>query len=192
MLLWSASAIFEQSTFSSNAAEYGAAIRSTSNSGITVKRSTVFQNLVTDFSTLSGGAIDARSALIDHSIVAGTVYRRQDGSELSRPDIRGSGYSVSHSIVQHPGDLIPTILNGDLVSVGNAPGTAPGLAPLAMNGSGLPTHALLPHSIAIDAGDPSITAEGEHDQRGAPTRVWPTVGVASSGSISAPTRLKGP
>ena len=45
----------------------------------------------------------------------------------------------------------------------------PGLAPLANNGGPTPTHALLPGSSALDAGDPAIAFDAsEFDQRGAP------------------------
>ena len=62
----------------------------------------------------------------------------------------------------------------------------PRLAPLAMNGGPTPTHALLPGSLALDAGDPAYVADpGATDQRGEPTPAsWATP------STSAPTRRR--
>lgn len=59
-------------------------------------------------------------------------------------------------------------------SIGNQIGTGampinPQLAPLAANGGSTRTHALLPGSPALDAGDPTISFNpAEHDQRGTP------------------------
>ena len=65
------------------------------------------------------------------------------------------GYNLSDddggALLNQPGDQI---------------NTAPSLGPLQDNGGPTLTHALLPGSPAIDAGDPNFTPPPDHDQRG--------------------------
>ena len=57
--------------------------------------------------------------------------------------------------------------NGDLIGPGDRINTDPMLGPLQNNGGPTFTHALLPGSPAIDAGDPEFTGSS-YDQRGCP------------------------
>jgi len=100
----------------------------------------------------SGGGIYAQhsSVGINHSIIAGNL----DNSGIA-PDVFG-------------------VVNTSFSLIGYG---AHALGPLADNGGPTLTHALLPGSPAIDAGDPSLVAGHngvpEYDQRGAPsTRVY--------------------
>lgn len=70
---------------------------------------------------------------------------------------------VDHSVIGHTtGSMIDSS-----TGVGNQINSDPLLAPLADNGGPTPTHALLPGSPALDAGDPNITfSASEFDQRG--------------------------
>ena len=55
---------------------------------------------------------------------------------------------------------------GNLVATGDQINTDPMLGPLQDNGGPTFTHALLPGSIAVDAGDPNFTPPTNYDQRG--------------------------
>ncbi len=102
--------------------------------------------------------------LIDNSIIAanqaaGLAPDLQTGSVTLNIDYsligNGEGLQINSSI-------------GNLIGTGVAP-INPLLGPLADNGGTTQTHALLPSSPAIDAGDSSVVFNaGEFDQRGTP------------------------
>ena len=115
------------------------------NSGtLTITNSTLSGN----GASLSGGGIDGTSTLENtilnanspENILGGAVSR---GYNLSSDD--GGGY------LNGPGDQI---------------NTDPMLGPLQDNGGSTLTHALLPGSPAIDAGNPNFTPPPFYDQRG--------------------------
>ena len=131
-----------------------------------------------------GGGIDVGNSqtvvTLDHTIVAGNYH----GGEMAstRDDINvgqffGGSLTVTWSLI---GDNAGSGLAGAPVGSpdvnGNLIGTSavpidPKLAPLAFNGGPTRTHALLPGSPAIDAGDPnfdpnSFTPPLLYDQRG--------------------------
>jgi len=110
---------------------------------------------------------------IENSILAGNTDNGGTPNDLV-PDL-DSVLTINHSLIGVADNIVQTI-TGD---VGNQTGTAanpfdPLLGPLANNGGPTLTHALLPGSPALDAGDPSIVFNpAEFDQRGAPfTRVF--------------------
>lgn len=162
----------EHTTISGNGADTGGAALVASGVRLNVRHSTIANNLRSGIS-LSG------SLTIEHSIVAGNGL-------LGGSDLTGGALTLKHSVV---GDKADNALseapvgtpdaNGNLIG-GPLYGTIdPLLAPLADNGGpALPggarllTHALLPSSPAIDAGDPTLVpGEGgtpAFDQRGAP------------------------
>ncbi|HAM70101.1 MAG TPA: hypothetical protein DCM86_00470 [Verrucomicrobiales bacterium] len=76
-------------------------------------------------------------------------------------DILGPVISEGHNLILNTNDCIIT---GDITS--NIYGKDPLLGPLQDNGGPTPTHALLPESPAIDAGNPALL--GTLDQRGLP------------------------
>ncbi|MEM9352643.1 MAG: choice-of-anchor Q domain-containing protein [Planctomycetota bacterium] len=83
----------------------------------------------------------------------------------------GGAFAESEASFRINDSLVGTILPGTLATLNNTLlGFDPFLGPLQDNGGPTPTHALLPGSPAIDAGDPSALAgvDGvpEFDQRG--------------------------
>lgn len=129
-----------------------------SKGAVTLQHSTITDNHANHANAFGGGVWnDNDSIVIDHSIVAGNT----DGGGLG--DIRpGTGaLTVDYSLIGT--GVTPS--GGD----NNVPSNSPNLAPLTSNGGTTKTHAPLPDSLAIDAGDPSILFNpAEFDQRGSP------------------------
>ncbi len=143
------------STISGNISGAGGGIASY-NTTANVNNSTVAFN----YGNVAGGGIyvaGSGSMTLNHTIIA--LNTKPGG----RDDIHGSA-TLSYSLL---GDNTgASITNG----IGNQIGTAaapidPLLAPLADNGGPTWTHALLPGSPAIDAGNPSFGASLTSDQR---------------------------
>ena len=120
------------------------------------------------------------SSTIDHSIVAGSIYANPStGQQVSNRDLEiitgPTVTTVTNSLIgsffglrpQDPFDGIYHGVDGNIIGTAISP-ALPHLAPLADNGGLTPTHAPLPGSLVIDAGDPGTTGAGEFDQRGAP------------------------
>ncbi len=117
----------------------------------------------------AGVAVDATNATFYNSIIAsnfiqfGDLYQRADDIGGSvRPE---SSYNLFGVVASWAG--VADGENGNLV------GRTPGLAPLAYNGGPTKTHALLPGSPAIDAGDGGFDPNAFDpplltDQRGRP------------------------
>ncbi len=130
---------------------------------LTAVSSTITENSADDS---GGGIVFGRgTAELRNTIVAGNIR----GVAIPS-DITGT-VTLASSLI--PVDAGAIIINGD----GNLIGTAaapidPLLGPLADNGGPTRSHALLPGSPAIDAGDPNAIAGVNgvplHDQRGAP------------------------
>jgi hypothetical protein len=107
------------------------------------------------------GALDGagRWLSMTSSIVAGNTGGDARFGEIA---IDGGRASASHSVI---GNLV-TLLNADNAT--NLRTDDPRLAPLADNGAPTKTHALLPGSPALDAGDPAVVlSANSFDQRGA-------------------------
>lgn len=126
--------------------------------------STVSGNMASEL----GGGVFARyliSITIHNSIVAGNTA-------MSAPDLRShldlTTFNVNYSLIGDATSGLTTLQLADITSgVGNLLNIDPLLGPLADNGGPTPTHALLPRSPAIDAGDPTIPFRAtEFDQRG--------------------------
>lgn len=115
-----------------------------SGNSLHVRHTTIANNTAGDCGNFCGGGWDL--AEVDHSIIA-------NGS----PSIDTGGFAASY-----------TLTNDDYVLVGdhNLIGVDPLLGPLADNGGPTLTHALLPGSPAIDAGNPAIPDPPATDQRG--------------------------
>jgi len=111
------------------------------------------------------------AASVRNTIIAGNL-----GGTYSSPDLDGTFQSLGHNLIGNPagGVGFTNGVLGDKVGVPN-----PGLAPLASNGGPTQTHALLPGSPAIDAGDPLVFEP--LDQRGVPR----IPGFADIGSFEA-------
>ena len=170
------------STVSGNSAvDDGGAIRIVGESDVFIEHSTIYNN-----SSGVGGAVHfSHSSLfqINHSIIAGNksdIGPADLGGTLEYDDVRlNLNLDLHYSLI---GDNKDTDLteapvgspdaNGNLIGGVEFGMINPLLGPLADNGDDTLTHALLPGSPAIDAGDPLLVpglgGAPEYDQRGNP------------------------
>jgi filamentous hemagglutinin family protein len=126
----------------------GGALFANTSATVTLSNNTLFGNTA---SSSAGGVISNGGILqLLNTIVASNVAPID-------PDISGNFSSLGFNLVQNRGASTGYI-GSDLPN-----GTVPLLSPLQNNGGLTFTHALLPGSAAIDAGDPTVTAP---DQRG--------------------------
>ena len=137
------------STFSDNASKIAGGVF---NTGTLVITNSTITNNTSMF--LAGGVVNLNNFQIGNTILnegpaSANIYNNSSGVVMSR------GYNLSSDdasgILTGPGDQIRT---------------DPKLGPLRNNGGHTLTHALLPGSPAIDAGDPSFTPPPSFDQRG--------------------------
>jgi hypothetical protein len=139
------------STFSSNAArgEGGGCI----NGGmLLITNTTLSGNSATD---VGGGVYN-----IGTLHIANTVLKRGDsGANISNAN-GGTVMSLGYNVSSDDG-------SGFLTGPGDQINTDPLLGPLQNNGGRTFTHALLPGSPAVDAGDSAFTPPPYYDQRGA-------------------------
>ena len=136
----------------------GAGIHNVSFASLTIANSTICDNSA----GVSGGGIfnDADgTAEVKNTIIA------QNIAAASNPDVYGTHTSLGHNLIGDVADAIGFVVgvNGDQVGNETSP-IDPMLDPLADNGGPTFTHALLPGSPAIDAGD--NTGAPATDQRG--------------------------
>jgi hypothetical protein len=162
------------STISGNSAHAtwlgGGGILANNNGTVTVIGSTISTN-----TALAGGGILINDGVltVGHTIIAGNgnndVYDRS--FRPSRSALASLGYNLIGTGNAFPGTSNPLQAFNQ---PGDQTGVDPLLGPLADNGGPTMTHALLPGSPAIDAGDPNIAAGvgsvSEFDQRGSPFR----------------------
>lgn len=136
------------------------------------------RDLVIEFSTITGNSAGGngggirggrRTTSISHSIVAGNTSLQGTHDILRMSPF---GFSVDYSLI---GDNTGTVLaesqsanaNGSLIGSSTGGGAInPKLGPLADNGGSVLTHALLPSSPAIDAGNPALASPPSVDSRG--------------------------
>jgi len=132
---------------------------------VTISHSTITDNHVDTIASSGGGIVGAIPLNISHSIVFGNTA----GAEVRDSDISLPGaasISANYNIFSTAG-LTSDNLQDINAGVGNQLNTDPLLGPLSDNGGPTQTHALLPNSPAIDAGDMSILFNpAEFDQRG--------------------------
>ncbi|MEX0612181.1 MAG: choice-of-anchor Q domain-containing protein [Pirellulales bacterium] len=130
----------------------------------TVTNSTISGNSA----AVDGGGIAATDVIptLRHTIVAGNTR----GAAATSNDVTGS-VALAFSLLGVDTGATITDDGGNLIGTAAAP-IDPLLGPLADNGGPTFTHALLPGSPAIDAGDPAaVSGMGNvplYDQRGAP------------------------
>src|SRR5256884_367322 len=140
-----ASLTISNSTLSGNSAK---GIFSDGTASITITNSTLSENAAANISMLSG--------MLD---IANTIVKAaSSGVNL---DIGKLATVTSHGY-----NLSSDDAGGFLTGPGDQINTAPLLGPLQDNGGPTLTHALLPGSPAIDAGDPKFTPPPFFDQRG--------------------------
>lgn len=122
-----------------------------------INSSTIADNSSSGTDNLSAGGVVVLNGIpgpVSNTIVAGNTG--------STPDIRGTVGIVKNSLIGIGGSGFTNGMNGNIVGSPENPIDAQ-LGGLAENGSGLPTHALLSTSRAIDAGNNilSINRKGE-------------------------------
>ncbi len=136
------------STFSGNSTAVGGGIGNSGN--LTVTNSTFSDNSAGEGGAIeNGGAAQIEDTVLNAGTVGGTIFN--DGGTVS---------SLGHNLANDDG-------GGVLTGPGDQINTDPMLGPLQNNGGPTFTHALLPGSPAINAGDGSFTPPPFFDQRGA-------------------------
>jgi CSLREA domain-containing protein len=143
------------STISNNNTSDIGGIRNDSGT-VTLNNSTISNNT----GNLSGGISNVDTVNLRNTILAGNL------SQEPFPDCRGTLISQGYNLIQHTSGCI---IGGD--TTGNLIGMDPMLGPLQDNGGPTFTHALLPGSPAINAGNPASPGSGGNaceatDQRG--------------------------
>jgi hypothetical protein len=103
----------------------------------------------------------------DHSIVANGAPQ-----DVARQGSLGATVTANYSLIEAPGDSI-------LLGANNLVGVDPLLGPLASNGGPTQTHAPLPGSPVLDAGNPAIPNPPATDQRGFARIAGPAVDLGS-------------
>ncbi|MCA9102605.1 MAG: hypothetical protein KDA63_15705 [Planctomycetales bacterium] len=147
------------STISGNSAPVGRSGGLQTTGTVVVHHSTIVDNFSGGAGgSGGGGGISVFGSLtLDHTIVANNT------SNSTGPDIRGA-VTANWSLIENTTDAI-------IGGANNVTGLDPVLGPLAINGGPTETHALLPGSPAIHAGDPAAVAGVGtvplYDQRGA-------------------------
>ncbi len=137
----------------------GGGIKIVQNGALTLAHMTIVSNTTPNLSGKDGILVLTGSLTISNSLIAyngrglsGAADCRVEGGGI----ITSSGYNLSS-------DATCT----SLTATGDITNTDPLLGPLADNGGDTLTHALLPGSPAIDAGDPAYLAQADdYDQRG--------------------------
>ena len=148
------------STVSGNTAFAGAGIANWPGFTATLKNSTISNNSATDHA--GGIHNDGGTVSLSNTIVAGNTAP-------TGPDCTGSPSSTGYSLVGIDDGCTVTTSTGDIVGTAASPVDAR-LRALADNGGPTGTHALLPNSPALDAGNPATPTGGgacePTDQRG--------------------------
>jgi filamentous hemagglutinin family protein len=157
------------STFSGNSADFnGGAIAGFD--PVIVISSTIINNIAdADRNGMGdGGGIFVNpthsiTVTLSNTILAGNIDRGDEAPDASGSNINGNAHNLVGSTVGFSGTLGT---GSDMVNLD------PGLAVLGNYGGFTPTHALLPHSPALDAGNNALIAPSvATDQRGA-TRIF--------------------
>jgi hypothetical protein len=178
----SAPLTLNNSTFSSNSAGYGGALINFA-AVLTLSNCTVSGNSASDF----GGGIDndalgtSAALTLNNSTFngnscssGGAIYNNDNGgtatvtigNTILKTGASGENILNAGTITSHGYNLSSDNGGGLLTASGDQINIDPLLGPLQDNGGLTFTHALLPGSSAIDAGDPNFTPPPDHDQRG--------------------------
>lgn len=162
------------STVSGNTASEGGGTYNSGSNRLTITNSTFSGNTAT---SVGGGSFNLGTLLITNSTLS-------DNSAALGGGIFNIGTLEIGDTILETGPLGPNIANnggtvtshgynvsnddggGFLGGPGDQINTDPMLGPLQNNGGSTSTHALLPGSPAIDAGDPNFTPPPYYDQRG--------------------------
>ncbi len=125
---------------------------------VTIANSTLSSN-----SAAAGGGIWNHNGLATLTIADTILKRGASGENIVN---EGTVHSLGYNLSSDSG--VNNIYSGagDLTATGDQINTEPMLGPLQDNGGPTFTHALLPGSVAIDAGDPNFMSPPDYDQRG--------------------------
>jgi predicted outer membrane repeat protein len=156
--------------------------------GLSTKRDVISQTLTLNNVTITNNTADSDNdgagngggiyelvnpVLVQNSIIAGNFDTPDNaGGGTISPDCSGTFSSQGHNLIgSNDGcnDFVDGV-NDDIVGAGTSP-IDPLLGPLANNGGSTQTHALLPGSPALNAGNPLTPGSGgfacaANDQRG--------------------------
>ena len=166
----------QDSTISGNTA-LGGDLEGGDGGGISGNNNTITNSTITGNSALHGGGV-AGGGNIAHTTFSNNSASRDGGAlyltsplELGNTILKAgvSGVNIFNnggSLITHGYNVCSDNGSGFLNGPGDQINTDPMLGPLQDNGGPTLTHALLPGSPAIDAGDPNFTPPPYYDQRG--------------------------
>ena len=167
----------QDSTISGNTATLGGDLQGGEGGGISGNNNTITNSTITGNSALHGGGL-AGGGNIAHTTFSNNSASQDGGAiyltsslELGNTILKAgaSGVNIfnnSGSLITHGYNVCSDNGSGFLNGPGDQINTDPILGPLQNNGGPTLTHALLPGSPAIDAGDPNFTPPPDYDQRG--------------------------
>ena len=168
--------MIQDSTISGNTA-LGGDLSGGEGGGISGNNTTITNSTITGNSALRGGGLSgggniAHTTFSNNSAsVAGGALYLTGALELGNTILKAgaSGVNIFNnggSLITHGYNVCSDNGSGFLNGPGDQINTDPMLGPLQNNGGPTFTHALLPGSPAIDAGDPNFTPPPYYDQRG--------------------------
>jgi hypothetical protein len=156
------STISGNSTRGSNAAGGGMRV----SRQVSITQSTITDNW-TEQSGFTGGGLYQTNYSNDFPVtITGTIIAGNSASGVSF-DLTTDPQSITTINYSLIGTTAGSAIT-ETTGIGNLLNVDPALGPLADNGGSTKTHALLPGSPAIDAGDPNFSALSDFDQRGTP------------------------
>ncbi len=123
---------------------------------VTVNNSTLSRNSALG---VGGGIYNSGSELGSATLTLGDTILNDGSSGANIYNELGAVTSLGYNLSNDDG-------GGSLTAIGDQMNTDPMLGPLQDNGGPTFTHALLPGSPAVDAGDPNFTPPPDYDQRG--------------------------
>ncbi|HJW38620.1 MAG TPA: choice-of-anchor Q domain-containing protein, partial [Candidatus Udaeobacter sp.] len=169
-----ASLTITNSALSGNAATNGGAIENDGSSGmanLTIRNSTLSGNSENGiFSDGRGTITITKSTLSENSAVGISMFSGMldIGNTILKAAASGVNLNIGKlaTVTSRGYNLSSDDGGGFLTGPGDQINTDPSLGPLQDNGGPTSTHALLPASPAIDAGNPNFTPPPFYDQRG--------------------------
>lgn len=155
------------STLSGNTAyTAGGGIRVSPGDTVNLHNTTLVNNQVSSASAGGGGIYNTSGTInLDNSLLAGNL-----DAGAGSPDCNGYFNSNGYNLLGDNTGCTFNAASGDLIGSGASP-LDPAIGPLADNGGATYTHALLPNSPALNAGNPLTPGSGGNacealDQRG--------------------------
>ena len=171
------------STISGNVADYGAGISNEAGTLRLLNATVVLNDSAPLLGQPPGGVVNRATAILANTVLAGNTSRNTFPDPRQPVECGGAPFvSAGHNLVQAPGGCS---LVGDTAT--DVLEVDPLLGPLAANGGPTETHAPLPGSPTIDAGNPAAPGSGGDacpvdDQRGSPR---PQASACDIGAVEA-------